>query len=226
MSPLQFAHATPNSAGIRSAWKRSRRQRRKRKNITPTSITLWLARVGAGAQGVRPACLVLHPQNAGANGCGLCWSRKEKSRRPCSRISGNPFSRNPIPMTPACPVVKYLSSPWRRHINNSLKMINKPHVFITTAKRSRNLPRIHISSFIQRSCCRSIPSNVKTLRKMKSLETTNSPAGSPQSRYLSHFHHRVLGTQSAAALQHGGDRSEQILEGKRNLRTTNHPFAQ
>ena len=66
MSPLQFAHAAPNSAGTRSAWKRSRRQRWNRKNITPTSITLWLAQMGAGAQGVRPACLVLHPRNAGA----------------------------------------------------------------------------------------------------------------------------------------------------------------
>ena len=145
MSPLQFAHATPNSAGTRSAWKRSRRQRRKRKNITPTSITLWLARVGAGAQGVRPACLVLHPQNAGANGFGLCWSRREEFRRPCSRISGNQFSRNPIPMTPACPVVRSIFPPGRWYIKLSLKMINEPHVFTTAAKKSRNLPPILVS---------------------------------------------------------------------------------
>ena len=79
---------------------------------------------------------------------------------------------------------------------------------------------------IQRSCCRSFPSNVKTLRKLESLETSNSAAGNPQGRYLSQLHHWILGTQSAATLQNGGNRSKQILEGERNVRPANHPFAQ
>ena len=44
---------------------------------------------------------------------------------------------------------------------------------------------------IQRSCCRSFPSNVKTLRKLESLETSNSAAGNPQGRYLSQDREKV-----------------------------------
>ena len=62
MNPLQFVHATPNSTGTRSAWNRSRRQRRNKKNITPMSITLWLAQIGSGAQGVRPRALSYIPE--------------------------------------------------------------------------------------------------------------------------------------------------------------------
>ena len=37
---------------------------------------------------------------------GVFWHRTEKSLRPSSRNSGNQFSRNTIPLTPAIPIVK------------------------------------------------------------------------------------------------------------------------
>ena len=41
---------------------------------------------------------------------GVFWHRTEKSLRPSSRNSGNQFSRNTIPLTPAIPNVKSKSS--------------------------------------------------------------------------------------------------------------------
>ena len=41
---------------------------------------------------------------------GVFWHRTEKSLRPSSRNSGNQFSRNTIPLTPAIPIVKSKSS--------------------------------------------------------------------------------------------------------------------
>ena len=37
---------------------------------------------------------------------GVFWHRTEKSLRPSSRNSGNQFSRNTIPLTPAIPIVQ------------------------------------------------------------------------------------------------------------------------
>ena len=188
MSPLQFAHAAPNSAGTRSAWKRSRRQRWNRKKYhanehhplarpngrrrprrpprvpCPTSLKRW-------SQWLRS----LLEQKGGIQAALLSYIRKPILSKPHSndsRLSSSEIYLSPWPVVhQAFPQDDQRAPRFHHGCEEKQKLTAHPH--------------------IHRSCCRSVPSNVKTLRKLESLETTNSPAGCPQGRSLSQDREKV-----------------------------------